>query len=102
VRRATKPLAAGRLGGAALETIPFALRIGVGRVGLVQQLAEVVEMRLCRRPLLEIGRLPLGYELLGGSWWSRADSTVRSRHRAGPHQAMVEKATQAPTAERAS
>ena len=56
--------AAGGLGGAALEAVPLALGVGVGRLGLVQQLAQVVEVRLRRRPLLEVGRLPFGDELL--------------------------------------
>jgi len=51
--------------GAGLKGVPAAGRIGLGRCRLAQQRAEVVEVRLRRRALLERGVAPLGDELLG-------------------------------------
>ena len=59
-------LAAGRLGRAPLEAIPLAFGNGVGRLLLVEQLAEVVEVGLRRGPLLQLRCLPFLDELLGG------------------------------------
>lgn len=56
-------VAAGRPGGADLESVVAAGRIGIGRGRFVQQPAEIEEMRLRGRPLLQ-GRVPpLGDEL---------------------------------------
>ena len=58
------PVAAGRLARAGLEGVPAARGIGLGRRRLAQQRAQVVEVRLRSRPLLERGVPPLGDEVL--------------------------------------
>ncbi len=55
-------VAAAVLGGAALEREPFALGIGVGRLGVVEQLAQVEEVLLRAGALREVRLLPLDEE----------------------------------------
>ena len=57
------PLAGGFVN-AAFEGIPGTFRVGGGRLGLAQQVAQVEEVLLIGTPLGEIGPLPLGDELL--------------------------------------
>ncbi len=52
------------LGDAALEGVPLAVGIGVGGLGLVEQVAEIEEVLLAGAPLGEVHPLPLGDELL--------------------------------------
>ena len=54
---------AGVLPRAALEAVPLACRVGVRRRRFAEHLAEVVEVRLRRRALLQLRRPPLGDEL---------------------------------------
>ena len=49
---------------ALLESVPLALGVGFGRLGLVEQFAEVEEVLLAGAPLREVHALPLGDELL--------------------------------------
>lgn len=59
-------LAAGGFRGAALETIIFALLIGVGGVFDPEELAQVDEMRLRGRAFFEGGSAPFIDKLIGG------------------------------------
>ena len=59
-------LAAAGLGGALLEGEPVAGRVGGDRVGAVEEAAEVVEVGLRGRALLELDGAPLGDEGGGG------------------------------------
>jgi hypothetical protein len=97
-RQEVRPAFARRLGGAALEAIPLALWVSVGRLRLVQQLAQVVEVRLRGSPLLEVGRLPFRDELIRGH---EGVPNVSNSHRrnatsaVGALRAEAEKAVQA-------
>ena len=57
-------LPAGDLAGAGLEGIPAARGVGLGRGRLAQQRAQVVEVRLAGRALLQRGVPPFGDEVL--------------------------------------
>ena len=56
--------AAAGLMNAALERVPGAVGIGLGRIRLLQQIAEVEEMLLGGAALGQIGSFPLGDEFL--------------------------------------
>ena len=51
---------------AVLEGVPGAVRVGLGRLGLAEQFAQVEKMLLAGAPLGEVDALPLGDELLRG------------------------------------
>src|ERR1035437_7648577 len=67
-------VAAALFGGAALEGEPLALRIGVLRLGVADQLAEIEEMRLRGGALREVNLAPLGDKSFGGH--ARADGAA--------------------------
>lgn len=58
-------LTTGGLGGTALERIPFACRVGIGRRWFIQQPTQIDEMGLGGRTLFKFSRLPFGDELVG-------------------------------------
>ena len=57
-------LAAVGLADAALEGVPGAVGIGLGRLGLAEQVAQIEKVLLVGGAFGEIGRLPLGDEFL--------------------------------------
>jgi hypothetical protein len=65
-------VAAAGLGRAILEGEPLADRVGLGRRGLVEQPAQVDEMLLRRRALLERGVPPFANEGVGRHGFTRA------------------------------
>ena len=71
-------LSAGRLGRARLEGVPGARRIGFGRRGMVEQPAEVDEMFLRHRALVQLDGTPFGDEGLGGEgcWHGGYDTAI--------------------------
>jgi hypothetical protein len=52
------------LGGAFFETVPLTGRVGIRRIRFLEHPAQVIEMRLRGRSLLQLGRLPLPYKFI--------------------------------------
>jgi hypothetical protein len=80
-------LAAGGLADAFLEAVRLALGVGVGRLRLVQKLAQVIEMGVRGGSLLQVRRLPLRDEIFrchgGASGSSSHIAMLQSRRLKG-------------------
>ena len=84
-------LSASGLGRARLEGVPGARRIGFGRRGMVQQPAEVDEMFLRHRALVQLDGTPFGDESLGseGGWHGGNDTLIAAWPQGGSDSALV-------------